>query len=236
MSSTQSFTDIPVQGSRQYNPFPVDLQYDHFDFSSLSGSPFPSDFDSSFLDHWVKDLKDDPNGAPSSTNKEGCCINSASKIIQDLHTAPSTCYSAGAARPLSAASEQRTTGAILSKSREAIQLISEMSQCPCFASCQTRLIHANICYKLISWYRSILKNNSNFLHDFSHQDPQLRTGPPNLDHRDLSEYVVDQPITVGDYTIDVSLQSKIRAQIVLVELQNLEASLCDLLHGPDDTK
>lgn len=152
----------------------------------------------------------------------GSCWDSALKILQALHAMPSICFSARTEQLDSANTTPRTTEFILSTSREAVRLVSGMLDCHCFANFQMQLIHATIWYKLIVWYRTMLKDT-----DGSSDRPSQREVSADArmtDHGDACERILHQPITVGGYAIDVKLQPKIRAQVISGELRHLEAS------------
>ncbi len=148
------------------------------------------------------------------------CMPSALKILQNLHTVPPVCFSAGTARPDSATIKRRSTEYVLCSNREASQKISKMLTCPCLASFQMQLVLATICHKLTVWYRAMLKDSLNLLDGCSQRSSGSYTRIS--DHADVSEHILHQPITVGEYAIDINLQPKIRAQVVSGELQNLE--------------
>lgn len=153
------------------------------------------------------------------------CMLSALKILQTLHTVPPMCFSVGIAQPDSTSIEQRTTEFVLCSSREASQKISKMLTCSCFASFQMQLVLATICHKLTVWYRAMLKDSCNLLDGCSQRSSRSYTR--TSDHVDASKHILHQPITVGEYAIDINLQPKIRAQVVSGELQHLENFACD---------
>ena len=148
------------------------------------------------------------------------CMLSALKILQTVHTAPPMCFSAGTTGPESATIKRRTTEYVLRSNREALQKISKMLTCSCFASFQMQLVLATICHKLTVWYRAMLKNTCDLFDSCSQRSSGSYT--KISDYTDLSEHISHQPITVGEYAIDINLQPKIRAHVVFGELQHLE--------------
>lgn len=170
-----------------------------------------SDFDSSLQDRKgaLQDIE------PCSKHKSSCMV-SALKILRTLHTAPSTCSSAGTESPELGSSQPRTTGCVLSANREVIRLVSNMLKCSCFASIQLQLILTVICSKLIVWYRAMIPNTYAYLDD------------SNTSLEENAERVLHQLITVGEYAVDNRLEPRIRAEIVLGELQHVEALIKNL--------
>lgn len=157
--------------------------------------------------------------APCSEEARTCML-SAHKVLQTLHTVPPMCFSAGTAYLDSATIKRRTTEYVLRSNREASQEISKMLTCSCVASFHMQLVLATICHKLTVWYRVLLKNNCDLLDGCS----QTSSGFPRRisAYADMSEHILHQPITVGEYAIDINLQPKIRAQVVFGELHHLE--------------
>ena len=167
------------------------------------------------------------------SKEERTCMPSALKILRTLQTVPPICFSAGTAHLDSATLTQRTTEYVLCSNREASQKISEMSKCSCLESPQMQLVIVTICHKLIVWYRAMLKSNCNMLDHCSQRSSGFHTDIPN--HADMSEHILHQPITVGNYAIDNNLQPKIWAQVVFGELRYLEASIRSLSRCLDST-
>lgn len=152
---------------------------------------------------------------PCSRHRRSCMV-AALRVLQTLHTTPSTCSSAGAESPNLNSSQPRTTGSVLSTNREVIGLISNMLKCTCFASLQLQLILTVICGKLTVWYRAMIPNTYGSLDD------------PITSLEDNAERVVHQPITVGEYAMDNTLEQRVRAEVVFSELQHVEALIKDL--------
>ena len=182
---------------------------------TIDESPRPSRCHSSVSDS--QKVKQDI--APCSEEARTCML-SALEILQTLQTMPRMCFSAGTARPDSGTIKRRTTDYVLCSNREASQKISKMLTCSCFASVQMQLVLATISHKLTVWYRAMLKKNCDLLD--GHSQRSSRSYTRISDYADVSEHILQQPITVGDYAIDVNLQPKIQAQVVFSELQHLE--------------
>ena len=160
---------------------------------------------------------------PCSRYRRSCMV-SALKILQTLHIAPSACSSAGVESPNLNSSQPRTTGSVLSANREVIRLVSNMLKCTCFASLQLQLILTVICGKLTVWYRAMIPNTYGYLDD----------SIPSLE--DNAERVLHQPITVGEYAIDNTLEQRIRAEVIFSELQHVEALIKDLARRLQERK
>lgn len=144
---------------------------------------------------------------PCSKHKKSCIV-SALKILETLHVAPSST----AVKSLTPVSlPPRTTEFVLSTNREIIRLILHMLECTCVTSLQLQLVLANICGKLIVWYRAIVPNSYGFLDG------------PIAGSESTAERVLHQPVMLGQYTIDATLEHKVRAQVVLSELRHVEA-------------
>ncbi len=147
---------------------------------------------------------------------------------------PSVCFSAGAETSGSSTPQPRMTDSVLSTNREAVRLVSDMLECTCSLSSQLPLVLIIICGKLIAWYRAMVRNrnegsdNSALAWSVAQND--------NNNHEDHTERVLHQPITVGDYSFDVTLENKIRAQVVFSELQAVEALIRNLSRRVEETR
>lgn len=166
-------------------------------------------------------------GIETCSESRRTCMKSAIRILQKLHIPPSACLSLDDYTSASPASRQpRKTDSVLSTNRDVVLLMAEMLKCSCLSSSQIQLVLTIICGKLIAWYRAVIRNSPE-------DHPNACTGsdePPAHPDGTLSpatgmhnERVLQQPITVGEYFLDICLDSKIRAQVVSSELQRLEA-------------
>lgn len=167
---------------------------------------------------------------PCTLNKRTCMV-SALKTLQALHMPPSVCLSAGATTSSTSSPQPRMTDCVLSTNREAVRLIFDMLECTCSSSSQVQLVLTIICGKLIAWCRAIVRNgfeNSSTM--------RSAVDKHNVDHEDHTERVLHQPITVGKYSINVTLEYKIRGQVVFDELHHVEALTKDLSRRVKETK
>jgi len=172
-------------------------------------------------------------GIEPCSNHTRTCMVSALKILQALHMPPSICFSAGAETDDSSSPQPRLTDSVLSTNREAVRLVSDMLECPCSLSSQVQLVLTIICGKLTAWYRAMVQNG----HDsFDDSSSMVWSDVVNNSHGDHTERVLHQPITVGGYSFDVTLEPKIRAQVVFSELHHVEILIKTLSRRVEETK
>lgn len=156
----------------------------------------------------------------SHSEQTTTCTISALNILQALHIPPTVCLYEGDGNSTPNRRQPRTIDSVLSINRDIILLVPRMLICSCSLSSQLQLLLTIICGKLITWYRATLRNDLN-----SGDSPFTVRSIANssTDDDEHVERVLRQPITVGDYSLDPTLESKIRAQIVCSELQRLES-------------
>lgn len=167
-------------------------------------------------------------GIETCSESRRTCMTSALRILQALHIPPSACLSLADHISVSPASRQpRKTDSVLSTNRDVVRLMAEMLKCSCLCSSQIQLVLTIICGKLIAWYRAIIHNSPDdhpsACMDTDVQTPAHPDGTLNAAIGMHNERILHQPITVGEYSLDIGLESKIRAQVVSSELQQLEA-------------
>lgn len=199
--SNSGFTPSTTLPPRQPDGFSVNVGDDSFD-------QFPQNLN-------LKSAFASPQEAlqgvgPCSKHRKSCMV-SALKILETLHVPPSVCPFTDVKSLNPVSLQPRTTEFVLSTNREIIRLILHMLECTCFTSLQLQLVLASICSKLIVWYRAIVPNSYGFLDD-------SMTGSESG-----AERVLHQPVTLGKYSIDATLEHKVRAQVVLSELRHVEA-------------
>ena len=159
------------------------------------------------------------------------CLVSALKLLQELHIPPSVCLSAGATVFDTNSPQPRLTDCVLSTNREVIRLMSGILECSCSTSAQIQLILTTICCKLTAWCRAIIRN--------CFENSSITWSPcenHDVNHEEHTERVLHQPITVGEYSIDVVLEQKIRAHVVFDELQHVRALTKNLSQRVVETK
>lgn len=167
---------------------------------------------------------------PCTLHKRSCMVN-ALKILRALHISPSVCLSTGATASDTSSSRPRMTDCVLSANREAARWILDILECACSSSPQVQLVITVICSKIIAWCRAVVRNG------FEESSVMQSTRDKhNVNHGDQTERVSHQPITVGEYSIDVTLEYRIRAQVVFNELQHVEALTQTLSRRVKETK
>ena len=149
-------------------------------------------------------------------NSGETCIVSALTLLQALHTPSNSCLSANAEDQELHCSYQRTTEAVFSTNREAVQVVADILKCSCSSSFQLQLVLVILCSKLTAWYRATIRyHNENLPYQISghtHSD---------INQDDLPGHVVYQPITIGKYTFDAEIERQVQAQVVSSELQRV---------------
>ncbi|KAG8527861.1 uncharacterized protein KY384_006777 [Bacidia gigantensis] len=164
----------------------------------------------------------------SCSDQKRTCMTSALKILQALHVPPPACLSTHDEESMP--HQPRMIDSVLSTNKEVIESVAEIAKCTCSSSSQLQLLLAIICGKLISWYRAIIRN---------YQPTKASTTESTLnsgeDSEDGIERVLHQPVTMGGYSCDLELESKIRAQVVFSELQHLEILIETISKGKQDS-
>ncbi|KAI4133405.1 MAG: hypothetical protein LQ347_002185 [Umbilicaria vellea] len=199
--------ELPVSAGfeEDFNP--------HVDFDAIRGSLTPSEF----LTCMPKDLSNPASGLDATALFHNTQEHSAGtgNNLRSVFPLVSKCLlssmtSQGTSRSIESHSEQTTTCTI-----SALNILQALHIPPTL-----QLLLTIICGKLITWYRATLRNDLN-----SGDSPFTVRSIANssTDDDEHVERVLRQPITVGDYSLDPTLESKIRAQIVCSELQRLES-------------
>jgi len=149
------------------------------------------------------------------------CMKSALEILQALHIPPRTCLWVCEKTSRPSLRQPRLIDAVLSTNKDIVNSVSNMLKCTCSLSSQLQLILTIICGKVIAWYRAIIRN------DHSPGDLSMlsSTASKSTNDDDYIERILHQPITVGRYSFDGTLESKIRTQVVYNELQHLETMI-----------
>ncbi|CAL8576553.1 hypothetical protein XPA_002428 [Xanthoria parietina] len=149
------------------------------------------------------------------------CLSSALEILHTLHIPPSGCLSSldSTSTPSANNRHPRKTDAVLATNRTAIHRISQICECSCVASSQLEFILVIICDKLIAWYRAILHSLP--------QDPSAMDEDPSSTASEPPERVLHQRFAVGSCSFDQGLESRMLAQVVSSELQQLESVIRD---------
>ncbi|KAL8685306.1 MAG: hypothetical protein Q9224_005868 [Gallowayella concinna] len=149
------------------------------------------------------------------------CLSSALEMLQTLHVPPTICLSTANEVELSTEKRHpRPTDSVLATNRTAVRRLSEILRCSCISSSQLQLVLVITCDKLLAWYRAVL-------HSFPGrcQDASSNAG---TDENDASERVLYQGFAVGECSFGADLESKICAQVIASELQQLETLVLNL--------
>ena len=187
-------------------------------------------------------------GVDLSSDNGMTCMTLALKILQTLHIPRSVCLHAYVGSTARKSRQPRMVDSVLSMCRNIVPLVSDMLQCECSLNVQVQLIITNICGKLMSWYRALMRRG----HHRSHHQPsrsstvmKRRSNTHDTHMKDQDEddddddndddddddqtvRVSRQSITIGHYAFDVALEGKVLAELVSSELRHLERLVQDL--------
>ena len=160
------------------------------------------------------------------------CLFSALEILQTLHIPHTACLcSTNETSRLVAKRQPRKTGSVLATNRTAIRRMSEILQCSCMSFSRVQLVFVIICDRLIAWYRAVLRNFPDDGQDAcTNADARASDDDNTLDAVTgmASERVLHERFAVGEYSFDTRLESKIRAQLIASELQQLQSVVAKL--------
>lgn len=168
----------------------------------------------------IKKSQDALEGIGSHSDTGRPCIVSALRILQALHIPRPACLCANDEIAINSPRQPRMIDSVLSTNRKIILLVSDMLKCTCTLNPQVQLILTVISGKLMAWYRAMIRNDDDSSDDCSSMEQSIVNS--NMNDEDQTERVSHRPITVGDYSFDVALEGKIRAQVVFSELQHVE--------------
>jgi hypothetical protein len=79
-----------------------------------------------------------------------------------------------------------------------------------------QLLLVIICGRIVAWYRAMLRDDGSMMYQ------QVSFSDLSNIEYDRCELVLAMPVTVGDFTVDTSMQMRIRDQLVIEELRNVE--------------
>ena len=175
-------------------------------FESVSKSAFPVSFDHAqyFRGNFSKDFNPPPERPHS-------CLSLALDILPILYIPPPTCTLVSVSPCIH---ESFTIDYIISTNKKIIESISLMLDCPCSLDGQLALILALITFQILAWYDAAAKD--------------VDTNQPNHDPGQASEQSLHIPITIRKYQLDGVRDRRMRAQLILNEL-NRVVRLVELL-------
>lgn len=184
------------------------------------------------------------------------CMTLAQKVFDALHTPPTVCLSVYSNISTEDAFPRRKVDSILSINRQAIQAVSQILKCVCSTGSSMQLVLVSICNKVTSWYQALV--STNIQQNQTSEDngffasPQLATRAdiannkmhPRNNHNndrdivsdDYSHHVIHQPLSLGAYVFDFTLDSRLRAQVVQSELQKMEHMISYLCNHIKETE
>ena len=175
--------------------------------------------------------QDPGKGIQTCSERRWTCMTSALEILQMLHIPPTACLFSVDTTSTSVVNRQpRKTDSVLSTNRNVLRLVGNMLECPCLSSSQIQLVLSIICIKLIAWYRAIIRSKPDDHQNACINTDQLdftQSGGQDATTGMANERVLHQPFSVGGYAFDTDLGTKIRTQLVLSELQQLEALIAN---------
>lgn len=162
---------------------------------------------------------------PGHSRKESC-TNLASATLQSLHLPQSSCQSNPTSAP-NGFSPTSSIDQVLETNRKAIQAFHRLLQCPCSSNSTMVLALSLIILRILSSYTAIGRNTL-----------ARPTGSTVTDHTPSSSttweddrgMVMDTPISMGAYQIDVEDEIHLKLQLVTNELRKL-SKLIDSFQG-----
>lgn len=195
------------------------LDQDSDEFSTGTGANFGSTL-SPVSEYSIKKSQDALKGIGSHSDTGTTCMISALKILRALHLPRPECLHSSDETATSSPRQPRMIDSVLSMNRKIVLLVSDMIKCPCSSNSQLQLVLTVINSKLMAWCRAMIRNDDDSSDDCSSMGQS--TVNNNMNDEDQAERVSHRPITVGEYSFDVTLERKIWAQVVSSELQQVE--------------
>ncbi|KAL9076577.1 MAG: hypothetical protein Q9161_000909 [Pseudevernia consocians] len=191
------------------------------DFSIGTGENFASNLSpASEYRLRIKKSQNALEGIGSHSNTGVPCMVSALRILRALHIPRPACLYANDEIATNSPRQPRMIDSVLSTNRKIILLLSDILKCTCSLNPQVQLVLTVISGKLMAWYRAMIRNDDDSSDDCSSMGQSIVNS--NMSDEDQTERVSQRPITVGDYSFDVALEGKIRAQVVSSELQHVD--------------
>lgn len=174
-------------------------------------------------------------GLSSCSDGSRTCLIVALELLRTLHMPATTvCLSFSRAKSGYNASPRRIES-VLSTNRAAIQTVSNILECQCSSSSEVQMILVIICGRITAWYKAIIHRHVDGSQTPSSTKWSFSPGTIS-DDEDHTELILDQPISVGGYNFDISLERRIRAQVVSSELQNVESLTEALTKRVEETR
>lgn len=171
------------------------------------------------VDHQVRCT---PELTGTCSDDDRICTRSILNALQTLCVPPSVCLSVDddgySAHPGSSAlnAQTRRIDDALRTNRRVLELVTRILQCSCSVMPSVQLLLVIACDRIVAWYRAMLRDDGSMMHE---QMPF--SSPSNIEY-DRCELVLAMPVTVGDFTVDTSMQMRIRDQLVIEEMRSVE--------------
>ncbi|KAF2172666.1 hypothetical protein M409DRAFT_49215 [Zasmidium cellare ATCC 36951] len=132
---------------------------------------------------------------------EQSCLTSLSQLTLELHVQDSVCTTAICSGSSQQHREEtnvhRGVDSVLLQNRSAVRLLARVLDCPCSRELSVTLAAYLVACKIVAWYGAILGVGCT---------PSVATR------------ITEQPIVMGSYSLDASVQRSVRAKVVLSEL------------------
>lgn len=171
------------------------------------------------VDHQVRST---PELTGTCSDDDRICTRSLLNALQTLCVPPSVClsvnddgYSAQSGTSALNAQTRRIDDALRTNCR-VLELVSQILQCPCSAIPSVQLLLVIACDRIVAWYRAMLRDDGSMKYE------QMRFSSTSNIEYDACELVLAMPVTVGDFTVDTSMQMRIRDQLVIEEMRSFE--------------
>lgn len=164
-----------------------------------------------------------PELTENCSEENRICTRSVLNALQRLCVPPSVCLSVtddsyAAHHGVSALNAQtRRMDDVLRTNRRVLELVSRVLQCSCAIIPSVQLILVVVCDRVFTWYRAMLRDDEDRM--MFEQAPT--TSSPNIEY-DHGELVLAMPITMGNFSVDTSMQVHIRNQLVIDEMRGAE--------------
>ncbi|MCJ1381160.1 hypothetical protein MMC17_004269 [Xylographa soralifera] len=211
--------------------FPSTTSEDTEALLAQSSDQFSAETGDKLVGMGIKHPENTLKSLESNSDNTSDCMTSALEILQTLYVPPATCLSVYDESFMSIRGQPRLMDSVLSTNREVITRLSGILDCTCSQHSQVQLVLTIICSKLIAWYRAVIRKN----HDSENSSCGMASSMTNDNMgTDQTEHVLHQPISMGAFSFGTALESKLRAQVVVNELQHLEAFIETLSRRAQD--
>ncbi|KAL8936877.1 MAG: hypothetical protein Q9216_004702 [Gyalolechia sp. 2 TL-2023] len=168
------------------------------------------------------------------SNNRQSCLSYALETLRALHIPPTACISStGDFSTTNGQRQPRMVGAVLEINRSTVRHISEILECSCISSTPLQLVLVTICDKLIAWYQAVLDSFVEHCNETKTrritQASSRYNDTTGTAARKACEQVVHQPFSVGDFAFDQDLEGRVREQVIVSELQQLDILVTNLM-------